>query len=122
MNATRILPALLLAASLLLTGCEDDPRDRRPPEGQGSLLVINNTVNNLAVFIDGERVGGVDGFKDRAFDRDPGLYRIILDERDGDRSFRDDLDVLVGRVTVIEVFEDPSNFSRFDTAVYFRNP
>jgi len=85
------------------TGCDDDDVDHRPPPGKGALVVDNNSVARFQVFVDGEDRGRAGSFKQRAVDLDPGVYRVVLDEDDGDRSFRDDIDVLEGRTTVLDV-------------------
>lgn len=52
------------------------------------------------------------------YDLEPGLYRVILEERGGRGTFRDDIDILLGRNTVIEVF-DTDGFD--DDSPFFAN-
>lgn len=121
---TRIALATAFAgASLLIAGCDyDDSTDHKPPDGQGSIVVDNNTFNDIRVYIDGESQKRVDGYDDRAYDREPGVYRVVLDESGGDRTYRDDVDVLDGRLTVIDVSNDPFSSSKYDVEVFFRTP
>ena len=98
--------------------CDDDRgSDRNPPAGQGSIVVDNLTRNNIRVFVNGENVGVAKDDRKTGFDFNPGVYRVILDEAGGDQTFRDDIDVLEGRVTVLEVaIGSPT---RFDVFVFF---
>ena len=114
----------LLGASLLAAGCEYDHHDlnHRPPPGLGSLAVDNETFNDISVFVDSARQEGI-AREDKIsyYDLVPGVYRVVLEERGGRGSFRDDIDILEGRNTVIEVF-DTNGFdddSPFHAAVFF---
>lgn len=125
MNTSRLrrwIPLLLLAGVIpLLTACdEDNDRDFDPASGKGAIVVDNNTGRNIIVFIDGVRQGRVGDFSDRAFELDPGVYRIVLDEDGGDRNYRDDIDVLVNRLTILDVDVDNDFFDDdYDVEVFF---
>jgi hypothetical protein len=114
--------AVLVAMAGMLSACDTDDPDRVPPAGQGSIFVNNNTSADLRVFIDGTEVREVEAFDDRYYDLDPGLHRIVLDEQGGDRTYRDDVDVIEGRITVIDVADEPFDDDEFDIAVFFRTP
>lgn len=113
------------AAGLLLcaAGCDlddDNDRDHTPPAGQGALLVDNNTGDDIKVYADGVLLGKVGDYSDRAFDLAPGVYRVVLDEDDGSRDFRDDVDVLADRLTVLDVTVDYDAFdSDYDVEIFF---
>ncbi len=114
-------PRTLAAAALALAccaGCESDShRDHVPPEGFGALLVDNNTSRDLRVYVDGEERGRVGDYTDRPFDLAPGVYRIVLDQRDSDASWRDDVDIIENRLTVLDVadgFDD-----ELDVRIFF---
>lgn len=95
-----IISVLLLA----IIGCEsDDDYDHRPPGGQGSLIIDNNTYDDIYVFIDGHEVLRTPYRSERAYDLQPGLHRVVLDQRGGDRYYADDVDILEGRVTIWDV-------------------
>lgn len=118
----RFLPVLVLAVAPLLVGagCEwddDDDDDFEPAEGKGAIVVDNNSADDIAVFIDGLRVSNVDDFTDEAYELEPGVYRIVLDQRDGDRSYRDDVDVLENRRTVLDV-SAPTFDDDYDVRVF----
>ena len=114
-----LMTAAAVCASLALTGCEDDDDfDHRPPEGQGAIVVDNEGYRDLHVYIDGAYQGEVRDGHATAFDRRPGVYRVVLDESGSDRGFSADVDVLVGRLTILEAtggeaFGDDLYVSRF---------
>jgi len=109
---------LVLAVMLLSWGCEDDDDfyDHRPPGGNGSLVVDNNTSDDFDLFVDGVRVSEVKDGRERIFDYPPGVYRVVLDPEDGFDSFREDVDILEGRLTILHVdadFSFPGDFRVF---------
>lgn len=98
-----LLAAAAAGASLLLAGCEDDDDfDHDPPDGQGAIMIDNDGFRDLQVYIDGLYLGRVRDGHRAAFDRMPGVYRVVLDEAGSDRDYRADVDVLAGRLTVLE--------------------
>ena len=103
--------ALGLTVGLLclgLIGCDedDDYLDHEPPEGQGSLIVVNESWDDLSLYLDGELTTKVTERSDRTLDMAPGVYRVVLMERRyGDRSYRDDVDILADKLTVLQVSE-----------------
>jgi hypothetical protein len=106
--------------SLLPLGCEDtNEYDHNPPAGLGTLYVDNHTGDDLHVFIDGEEKHKAGDYDKRYYDLEPGVRRVVLAEEDGDRSFRDDVDVLEGHRTIIEVSHEPGDFDHYDVAVFF---
>jgi hypothetical protein len=115
----RILGALV--GLFILTGCDDDDPSHNLQPGQGAIFVRNNTSSDLIVFIDGERFQTVQDFSNRAYDLDPGVYRVVLDDADSDRAYRDDVDVIEGRLTVMDVANEPFG-DDFDVEVFFRTP
>jgi hypothetical protein len=100
-----ILPLVALGVA----GCDydnDNDEDYEPPAGRGALLVDNNTSDEIRVYVDGEQRGRVDDYSDRPFDLEPGVHRVVLDQVNGDRNFRDDVDIIEGRLTVLDVQTD----------------
>lgn len=112
----------ILAGLLFGTGChdwwEDDDHDHDPPPGQGAILIDNRTFNDVRVFFNGVRQDDTRDGKSKAYNLDPGLYRVVLEEKGGDRSFRGDIDVLENNVTVMDIANSGSR-TRFDVAVFF---
>jgi hypothetical protein len=108
-----------LLGLFLVTGCDDDEFDRNPPAGQGSLVVDNRTSDRIDVYIDGARMANVRSGKHRYYDLDPGTYRVVLNDDDARRSYADDVDILIDRLTVMDVTLSVTDFRRFDVFIYF---
>lgn len=114
-------PTLLaagLACLFLSTGCEmdDDEFDHDPPLGQGSLIIDNFTYTDIELFVDGRLQGKIQDDDDKAFDFQPGAYRVVLNDEDGDRSWADDVDVLEGKLTVLTVRIDTAFSDDYDVS------
>lgn len=104
-----LMTAALAAAAFLAAGCDDDGNDgyhHTPAAGQGAIVVDNLTWSDLEVYVDGVLIGTVGDDDDRGFDLAPGVRRVVLNEEDGSRTFRDDVDVLADRLTVLKVTVD----------------
>ena len=114
-GAAGILSGMLLVAG----GCEDDEFDHDPPEGMGTLVVDNWTSDRIYVYIDGEEKESVTDDKHRYYDLAPGVYRVVLEGDDNDRTWRDDVDVLDDRLTVLHVREAAFDPDDFDVHEYF---
>lgn len=115
-----ILAAIFcLAMPLLFSGCDwgDDDRDHVPPPGHGALFVENRTAHELRVYADGRELGRVRAYRDRPFDLKPGVYRVVLDQRNTDRNWRDNVDIIEGRLTVLDVASGPG--VELDVVVFF---
>lgn len=122
MKILRVMGTLCALGLLgtLLAACDWDnrgSRDHHPPEGSGALVVENNSSGDLRVYIDGMEEGKVGDYSNRAFDLLPGVYRIVLDERHGDRSWRDDVDIIEGRLTILDVAGGWDD--EFDVRIFF---
>ncbi len=111
---------MVVVVMLGLTGCEwdDDPTDHDVPPGKGLIVVDNNTGDDIAVYIDGVRQGEVDAYEDEAYSAEPGLRRVVLDQRSGTRSYRDDIDVVEGKRSIMDVTARAGD-QEYDVAVYF---
>lgn len=109
---------LLAVAMLTASSCNnDDHFDDPPPSGQGSIIIDNNTSDDISVFIDGVSFPEAKDGKNRTYDLDPGVYRVVLDQQGGDHTYRDDIDVIESRNTVLDVaFGDGANY---DVIVFF---
>ncbi|MCF7838020.1 MAG: hypothetical protein K9N49_05270 [Candidatus Marinimicrobia bacterium] len=109
--ARGVLLLVLLSGAV---GCEDDDdRYPEPPAGQGLLIVDNATSDRLRVYLDGQ-LEPVTVRRNRWQDYplDPGVYRLVLnDDDDLGRSYRDDIDILAGRRTILFV-DGPDLYSR----------
>jgi hypothetical protein len=103
----------------LAAGCDDSTYDHEPPAGQGALIVDNFTGDRVFVYVDGKAADNVKSGKDRAYDLRPGLYRVVLDGDDVERSWAGDVDILEGRLTVMEVGDDGYYSGDFNVNVFF---
>ena len=103
----RVGGACVLAA-LLCLGCEDDDYlDHNPPPGQGSLIIDNRTSIDFDLFVDGEFTTEVKDGRERVLDLSPGIYRVVLDSDDDFYgSFREDIDILEGRLTILRIYPE----------------
>ncbi len=111
--------SLLLVGVLWAAGCHDYGRfDRTPPDGKGTLYVDNSTSDELRVYINGTRQEDVRARRYRHYDLDPGVYRVVMEGKDSDRTFAADVDVLEKRRTIMDVTTDAGNFRRFDVLIY----
>ena len=97
---------------MLCSGCEDDDDfDHDIPEGQGSLVINNTTYNDIYVYINGREYATTDADDYEFYDRSPGTYSLVLDERHGDRNWFGYVEILEGRKTILDVY----------TSVYINN-
>jgi hypothetical protein len=113
--------APLLAVAFLLAGCDydDDDYSHDPAPGKGALIVENRTGDDIAVYVDGARLEDADEDDDTAYDLSPGVRRVVLDQRGGDATFRGDVDIIEGRLTVMDVAFDSFDLDEFDVAIFF---
>lgn len=116
--------SLALAVGLAFAvGCDEDEndeyRDHVPPEGQGSLVIDNNTTEDIDLFIDGAAQFRIPDGKERIVDQDPGTYRVVLDSDDSTRSYAADVDILEGRLTILHVEMRLTDKATFDVGLEF---
>ena len=105
-NARRlpeVFFAMIAAAFMIMAGCESDSFSHKPPAGMGSLIVDNHSGDRLDVFINGIESNRVDTYDYEPYDLNPGMYRVVIQEHNGSRSYRDDVDILEGKLTVMRV-------------------
>jgi len=117
-----VVVLLAVSTAWLVSGCdEDDYEDHVPPKGKGSLVIDNDTFDDLSLYVDGNYTARVGDGSERIFDLDPGVHRVVLDEGDDDddRSFRDYVDVLAGQLTVLKVRADVDDIYAYDVRVEF---
>ena len=125
-GTTRSWISILSTWALTLTlmgtmACESNSNSQwshKPPAGQGCLIVDNQTADDIDVYFSGYYLMSVDRFDHELSDRNPGLYRIVLDQSNGDRAYRDDVDMIEGQLTVMEVTRSGSGYS---VRIYFDN-
>ncbi len=114
--------ARLSSGWLLLLGlcaCNNsDDWSHTPPPGMGSIIVDNLTRDGVNVYLDGAYVNSVDDFDNEVYDLEPGMYRVVLDESHGSCNWRDDVDVIEGKLTILEV-KTGYYESDYDVRTYF---
>lgn len=113
--------AVTAAGLLMAAGCWDDSGedDTRPPEGKGSMVVDNSTSDTIGIFVSGVRTATVHSLESVAVFLDPGLYRVVLSEEDGFRSYRGDVDVLLDHRTIMRVDRDASDTTAYAVVLDF---
>lgn len=117
----RRAAVVVVAATLggIVAACEHEGYDYNPPPGQGAIVVDNFTGDRIQVFVDGSRLETVRSGGRRAYDLNPGAYRVALDSEDHYRSWADDVDVLKDRLTILEVRGQTGNYRQLDVRKYF---
>lgn len=110
--------ALGMIMMLGLCACDGDDWSHKPPAGMGSIIVDNRTTDGVNVYLDGYYTNRVSSFDNEAFDLAPTIHRVVLDESHGSRAWRGDVDVLDGKLTIIEV-NTGFYSSDYDVRIYF---
>ena len=115
-------PAAGLAGGLILAlglcACDDGDWNHTPPPGMGSIIVDNRTADDVHVYLDGYHTNSVSDLDYEVYDLAPAIHRVVLDEAHGSRAWRGDVDVLEGKLTVIEV-NDGFYSSDYNVRIYF---
>jgi hypothetical protein len=111
----RPLAALGLGAVLALgAGCNEEvPANEPLPEGKGSLVLSNLTADTINVYVGGVQTAVVAAVSQSVVHMYPGLYRVVLDQHGGARNYRDDVDILRGRRTILHI-----DYGSADTNLY----
>lgn len=112
----RLAGGMILA--LGLCACDGDDWNHTPPAGMGSIIVDNRTADDVYVYLEGSYTNRVSDFDNEVFDLAPGIHRVVLDEAHGSRNWRSDVDVLQGKLTVLEVNTGYYS-SDYDVRIYF---
>lgn len=118
----RLLVSVLGGVLMLGAGCdgENDEVDFVPSAGHGALIVKNNTSSDLNLYLDGLSRGQVGDDSYLPVDLTPGVYRVVLDEDDGDRQYGADIDILEGRLTVLNVYIEAGDYTEYNVRVEFK--
>ena len=114
--AARLAGGMILM--LGLCACDGDDWNHTPPAGMGSIIVDNRTTDGVNVYLEGAYTNQVPDFDNEAFDLAPAIYRVVLDEAHGSRAWRGDVDVLEGKLTVLEVNAGFYSLD-YDVQIYF---
>lgn len=116
------LAAAVLLALALGTGCDESGGDYSivPPAGLGTLVVENNTASDIDLYLDGLSRGQVGDDSYRPVELTPGVYRVVLDEEDGDRQYGADIDILEGRLTILHVYLAAGDYMQYRVRTEFQ--
>lgn len=114
--AAGLAGGMILA--LGLCACDSSDWSHTPPAGMGSIIVDNCTVDGVNVYLEGTYTNRVSDYDYEAFDLAPGIHRVVLDESHGSRNWRADVDVLEGKLTVLEVNNGYYSLD-YDVRIYF---
>lgn len=90
-----------------------------PAAGKGGLVVENNTASDINLYLDGISRGEVDDDSYLPVEVTPGVYRIVLDEDDGDRQYGADIDILEGRLTIVRVYIEAGSYDEYRVRIEF---
>jgi hypothetical protein len=114
---------LLVVLGLLCVvgaGCSGRDDDHTPPAGMGSIMLRNNSGDDIYVYFDGHIADTrADAAETTAYDLMPGSYRVSLTERRGWRSWSGYVDVLQDRLTFMDVSVDLQNSVAYDVVLFF---
>ena len=110
--------ALGMILMLGLCACDGDDWNHTPPAGMGSIIVDNRTADGVNVYLEGSYTNRVSDFDNEAFDLAPVIHRVVLDESHGSRAWWGDVDVLEGKLTILEV-NTGFYSSDYDVRIYF---
>jgi len=118
----RWLAAAVLSVALTAgTGCDESEGDFDfvPSPGKGALIVENNTASDINLYLNGISRGEVDDDSYLPVEANPGVYRVVLDEDDGDRQYGADIDILEGRLTILRVYIEAGDYTEYRVRMEF---
>jgi hypothetical protein len=116
----RLAVAGVCGLLAVVAGCSDQTlTDEPPPEGKGSLVLDNFTSDTINVFVGGVQTSIVYAADESVVYLVPGLYRVVLDQEHGARNYRDDVDILLGRQTVLSIDYDLTNATLYRVTMEF---
>lgn len=108
MTKAKIILPLIFA--FYLTGCGSDSLDHKPPQGMGSLIVESFTSDDINVFINGQQKTSVPVDQHGIVDMTPGIYKVELREKHGQRNFTEQIEIIEQKVVVMKVIDGPRPF------------
>ena len=117
----RLLFTALAATALLACSGDGGGSRPEPPPGQGSIFVDNQTRDGIEVFVNGFLALQIGRGGDDSLNLEPGLYRFVITQTGGSNAtFTQEVDVLLGRITVFEVF--PGGPGQIAVEIRIENP
>ncbi len=119
MLLNRIISSLaILTLCLISTSCEDDNDfNHTPATGTGTLIVNNVSFEDIDVFLDGDFLIQVDEDEKTYQDQEPGVYRVVLIGEDTDLTFREDVDIIETKLTILTVLSTTDGHGNLSVSV-----
>ena len=112
----------LALLAVLGTSCEDRGNNRDyhydPPDGEGVLVVDNQALDDVEVYVDGDQVADVRNGHHEGVNLNPGEYPVVLVHHHGDRQWADYVDILEDRQTILWV-ADGGNSDSYNVSIRF---
>jgi hypothetical protein len=120
-HAWRTMAAVATGCLLAVAvGCSDQVVNNEvSPEGKGTLVLDNLTADTVNVFVGGVQTSIVEAVSESVVYLAPGLYRVVLDQENGARNYRDDVDVLLGRQTILHIDYNLTNANLYSVTMEF---
>jgi hypothetical protein len=120
-HAWRTMAAVATGCLLAVAvGCSDQVVNNEvSPEGKGTLVLDNLTADTVNVFVGGVQTSIVEAVSESVVYLTPGLYRVVLDQENGARNYRDDVDVLLGRQTILHIDYNLTNANLYSVTMEF---
>ena len=108
----RIL-VVLIFAGLFFIGCDEGGEgyeDHVPADGMGCLVVYNRTAVELSGYLDGLFISNIQSWEYELKDYEPGTYKVVVLQVDGNKNYTADVEILEGVLTVLKMsFGDGSS-------------
>lgn len=107
---------MLVALAVVMAGCSWSSDSKHvPPDGMGSIIVLNNSGTSFNVTINGVlNAAEMEASARNPYDLRPGTYIITIEQNGGSRRWTGGVSVQLGRLTYMDVNTDPVNPSLYD--------
>lgn len=107
---------MLAALAVVVAGCSWSSDGKHvPPDGMGSIILINNSGTSFNVTINGVvNAANATPNTNTPYDLRPGTYSVTLQQSGGPRTWTGGVTVQLGRLTDVDVTADPANPNLYD--------
>jgi len=111
---------MLAALAVVAAGCTWSSNDKHiPPEGMGSIIVLNNSGTSFNLTINGVITAeATSPDANPTYDLRPATYIVTLEQIGGVRHWTGGVNVQLGRLTYMDVASDPVNPALYDVVSY----
>jgi hypothetical protein len=108
----RVIFCFLLITGIF-TGCDESSEgyeDHVPADGMGCLVIYNRTAVELSGYLDGFFISNIQSWEYELKDYEPGTYKAVVLQTDGNKNYTADVEILEGVLTVLKMsFGDGSS-------------